>query len=88
MAEVKAEEIDLRALAVRNDVTWEELKKIDWEKIPIKGSEDHVTYARFLAGKVRDYAPFYTRKERDYALSVERWLIRYSAEHTHPSLRQ
>lgn len=80
--------INFGALAVRkNTVAWAELKEIDWTSVPVTGSAEHVYYSRTVAGFVRDYAEFYTSAERLYALSVERWLTKYSLEHTHPDLR-
>lgn len=82
------EGINFGALAVRrNMLSWSELKKIDWDSVDVTGDAEHVYYSRDVAGMIRDYPEFYTREERDYAMSVERWLTRYSAAHTHESLR-
>lgn len=85
---MKMEGINFGALAIRkNTATWSELKEIDWDSVPVTGNAEHEYYSRYVAGMIRDHAEFYSPTEREYALSVERWLTQYSLEHAHQSLR-
>lgn len=79
---------DFAALSRRQNILpWAELKEIDWDNVPVTGSAEHVYYSRDVAGFVRNYDEFYTAAERSYAMALERWLTRYSLEHTHADLR-
>lgn len=74
-------EIDFRALVMRRrELTWQELRDIDWVNVPVTGSAEHECYSRDIAGYVRNFPEFYTSKEHMYALAVEHWLIRRSQE--------
>jgi hypothetical protein len=51
------------------------------------GREEFTIHAREVAGKARDLPEFHQPENRTVALSIERWLDRYSKEHTDSSLR-
>lgn len=80
-------ETDFRALSFNRELAWSDVAEIPWAETPVSGSDDIECYARDVAGRARDFSEFYKPENRRVARAVEEWLTRYSAAHTHPSLR-
>lgn len=69
------------------EVRWVDIAIFRWDDIPVSGREEFTLYARSVAGNARKLPDFYALENRGVQAAIERWLSRYSAEHTHESLR-
>jgi hypothetical protein len=67
--------------------SWRAVAMLRWDYAPVSGRDEFTLYARSVAGDARNLSEFYAPENRSVAEAIERWLTRYSAEHTHPDLR-
>lgn len=77
--------IDFAALS--RDLTWTDVTRIPWDRVPVDGADTFKVHARDVAGKARSFAEFYDPENMATAVAVEGWLTRHSAEHTHKNMR-
>lgn len=76
-----------RELALKRDLTWDDVALLRWSHVPVSGRDEFTEYARVVAGMARNFPQFVSAENLRVAQSIEDWLTRYSACHTHSELR-